>query len=128
MAAELIAATHAGTPRLLANTTGIPFQGLGQAARTKSLCLSTKLRRHLTHLDAAHNLVRHITTVSAARLVDEVTQATSPHDEPPRRPPGFFGAGIPGEPQDGSPHEPAHTRSSPKETTTASETVTPDAP
>ena len=128
MAAELIAATHAEILRLLANTTGIHFQGLGQAARTKSLCLSTKLRRHLAHLDVAHNLVRHITTVSAARLVDEVTQATSPHDEPPRRPPGFFGAGIPGTAQDGSPLVPAHTSSSPMEKHTASEATTPDAP
>ena len=51
------------------------------------------MRRHLTHLGVAHNLVRHITSVSAQRLVDEVKQATSnygPSCRPPARPPGTF--------------------------------------
>ena len=103
MAAELIAATHAEILRLLADTTGIHFQGLSQAARNKSLCLPTKVRRHLTTLDVAHNLVRHITTVSAARLLAEVTQATSPQGEPPSKPPGFFGTRVPGEAEGGPP-------------------------
>merc|ERR1712115_695633 len=112
MAAELIAATHAEILRLLANTTGIHFQGLGQAARTKSLCLPAKVRRHLTNLDVAHNLVRHITSVSAARLLEEVAQATSPQDEPPRQPPGIFWVEVPGKAEDGPPPVPAHTSSS----------------
>ena len=96
MAAELISATHAEILRLLASNTGIHFQGLSQAARTKQLGLSTRTRRHLTTLDVAHNLVRHITKVSAARLVQEVTQATSPYSELPSKPPGAFKGGVPG--------------------------------
>ena len=126
MAAELIAATHSEILRLLANTTGIHFQGLGQAARTKSLCLPAKVRRHLTNLDVAHNLVRHITSVSAARLVEEVAQATSPHDEPPHQPPGIFWVGVPGHAEDGPPLVPAHT--SPSMEHEVSEATIPDAP
>ena len=95
MAAELISATHTEILRLLASNTGIHFQGLAQAARTKQLGLSTKTRRHLTTLDVAHNLVRHITSVSAKRLVQEVTQATS-NSEHPGKPPGTFQGGVPG--------------------------------
>ena len=91
----MISATHAEILRLLAANTGIHFQGLAQAARSKHLGLSTKTRRHLTTLDAAHNLVRHITSVSAARLVQEISPATS-DSEPPSKPPGYFKGGESG--------------------------------
>ena len=54
------------------------FQGLAQASRCQSLGLPRWLRRHLLHLDVAHNLTRHITSVSAQRLLDEVTQELAP--------------------------------------------------
>ena len=97
MAAPLLASTHAELLRLLATNTGMHFQGLSQAARCQHLGLTTRLRRHLTNLDVAHNLARHITVVSAQRLLDEVHAATSPDlpphgtcHAPPPGPPGTF--------------------------------------
>jgi len=73
--AALLADTHARVLRLLADATGLHFQGLAQASRHKSLPLTSKQRRQLLQLDVAANWARHITSVKCADFIDTIAVA-----------------------------------------------------
>ena len=60
-AIDLIYAAHGALLRDLAECSGRHFQGLAQAARHFSSSLSSRQRRHLLNMDAAFNVVRHVT-------------------------------------------------------------------
>lgn len=71
-AAALLSHTHAPLLRLLSAEAGKHFEGLQAAARYKSLNLSNKQRRQLTHLDVAHNWARHVTAIRCEMLVEDI--------------------------------------------------------
>ena len=68
---------HSRLLRRIASGTGKHFQGLGIVSRDRSLALSNRLRRKVRHLDDAFNLIRHITTVSAQQLEDDIVAELS---------------------------------------------------
>eukprot|EP00929_Paragymnodinium_shiwhaense_P047488 TRINITY_DN24088_c0_g1_i1.p1 TRINITY_DN24088_c0_g1~~TRINITY_DN24088_c0_g1_i1.p1 ORF type:complete len:242 (+),score=36.35 TRINITY_DN24088_c0_g1_i1:80-805(+) len=70
-AACLIFELHGKLLRAVAAAANQHFEGLGQASRCKALKLSSRQRRKLTQIDAAFQIVRHITKVSSVKCLKE---------------------------------------------------------
>ena len=70
-AAGLLARTHATLLRRLSWHADHHFDGLCAASRHKSLAVSNKQRRQLTHLDIAFNWSRHVTATKCEQLITE---------------------------------------------------------
>ena len=71
-ASALVFAVHGALLRHLAAASGVHYQGLQQAARHLRTAVPPQLVRRLMHLDAAYNVVRHITGPSCQALLAEV--------------------------------------------------------
>ena len=77
-AAGLFARTHATLLRSLSWHADHHFEGLCAASRHKSLALSNKQRRQLTHLDIAFNWSRHVTVTKCEQLITEILGCLDP--------------------------------------------------
>ena len=72
MSAALISSLHAHLLRSLSEHADYHYQGLAQAARSPKLKLTPRLKRQLHHLDIAHNINRHITSVRCHQMIHEI--------------------------------------------------------
>ena len=71
-AARLLARTHATLLRGLSWHADHHIEGLSAASRHKSLALSNKQPRQLTHLDVTFNWSRHVTATKCEQLITEM--------------------------------------------------------
>ena len=71
-ASLIISKLHSCLLRRSASCTGKHYQGFVIVFRDRSLALSNPLKRKLSHMDDAFNLIRHITSVSAQQLEDGI--------------------------------------------------------
>ena len=78
-ATVLVAELHGEVLRILALAAQRHFQGLGQATRWHRDKLSSSLRRRLLRLEAAYQVMRHITEPLVTELLDEVGHGLVAH-------------------------------------------------
>ena len=87
MASLLVGEAYCSALRMLAAHHGVHYQGLSSASRQVP-GLSPSLRRRLQRLDAAYQIVRHITQPYVEKMLQEIQDslvpldAPSPHDTP----------------------------------------------
>jgi len=76
-AASLVARLHGDLLRTISEHDKLHFQGLRAAAShlRRARCLPGALTKKLLTVEEAHNLCRHITSVSASGLLDTVSSA-----------------------------------------------------
>ena len=67
---HLLFSLHSSVLLRASDTVGRHFQGLGQISRCKELSLSSRARRKIRDIDAAFNIIRHITSASAASFLE----------------------------------------------------------
>ena len=77
----LVLQLHGHLLRLIASRSGSHFQGLSQAARClrQSGQISPNLGKKLQQVDAAYNLIRHITSISVQAFSENIERELSRH-------------------------------------------------